>query len=98
MTADLTDRATSAQLDLRIVRVVDSGDGVRKEFESSDIPTKHVWWKASFDAAEEKGDSDTTETNSAIQWVPSRDLRASLENVAELERHNTNNWIMLAVA
>jgi hypothetical protein len=66
--------------------------------ECTNIPAEHVRRETSLNTAEQKRDTNATETDTAIKRVPSGDLRTCLHNVGQLERHNSKDGIVLTVA
>ena len=53
--------------------------------------------QTSLDGTEEQTDADTSKADSAIQRVPTSDLRRSIKNVAQLERNHTKDGVVLPV-
>jgi hypothetical protein len=94
----LANRTTGTHLELSMMSVASCGNSLRQELEGTNIPPKHVRRKTSFDTAEEERDTDATKAYTAIKRVPSCYLRAGVHDVGQLERHDSEDGIMLAVA
>ena len=81
-----------------MMTVASCSNSLREELEGTNVPAEHVGRETGFDAAEKKRDTDAAKANTTIKRVPSGDLRAGLHNVGQLERHNSEDGVVLAVA
>lgn len=94
---ELAHAASSAHLDLSGMTIVLGDHLVRGKLECANVPAEHVRGQFGLHVAEQDGDTNASEPNTAVQRVPPSDLRAGLEEVGKLDGDDTKDRIMLAV-
>lgn len=71
VSGDPAGATTRPQLDLAMMVEAVRGDLVRCELERSNIPSQHLRRQFGLDMAQEKRDADPSESNTAVERVPS---------------------------
>ena len=72
LSRDLSDAASRTEFKFRGFESGEIGsDGVGEEFKGSDVPALELWGKLEFKGAEEDGETDLAEPQTAVDWEPS---------------------------